>query len=399
MRAADEAQAEDLEARLGVVVGQLNAVHAELVGLIAEAATTGAWEGWGVTSLCHWLTWQAGLSRAHALELIRLAEARATHPEISAAFQDGALTVDQAAVAVKVPAHNDAEVAELAPMTTVSQLRTVVRCSQPVVEPAAPEAPTESVRTWFDDDGHYQARISLDADHGRIVQAALQAARDRLFRDGHVGATWIDALLDVAQRSLDNEALSRRERFRVNVFLDPNVDQTARWSDGTPLPDAIHRHLTCDGRLTPTFVESGRPVSVGRSITTIPERTRRLVVQRDGACRVPWCNHSRQLEIHHVVHWKDGGRTDTDNLIALCASCHRLHHRGDLGIAGNADLADGLTFTDRRGRTLTAAPRITRPSGPPPTPGRPFEHPLGERLDRRSLHLSDPPNAPPGSAA
>ena len=236
MRQADEARADELEARMGVVVGQLNAVHAELVDLITEAAATGAWEGWGVRSLCHWLTWQAGLSRSHALELIRLADAKITHPAITQAFRDGTLTVDQAAVAVKVPAHNDAEVAELAPLSTVTQLRTIVACSRPVAEPSAPDAPVESVSTWFDEDGRYQARISLDGDHGRVVDAALHAARDRLFRDGPTAVTWVDALLDVAHRSLDAEEPARRERFRVNVFIDPTADLTATWIDGTPLP-------------------------------------------------------------------------------------------------------------------------------------------------------------------
>ena len=105
-----------METRLGVLVGQLNAIHAQLVDLVAEAAATGAWHGVGVRSLEHWLTWQAGLSRGHASELVRLAAAKASHPVIMGVFADGALTVDQAAVAVRVPAHNDAEVAELAPM-------------------------------------------------------------------------------------------------------------------------------------------------------------------------------------------------------------------------------------------------------------------------------------------
>ena len=52
----------------------------------------------------------------------------------------------------------------------------------------------ESVSTWVDDDGRYHLAGELDADRGRIVDAALSAARDRLFRDGHPAVTWVDAL-------------------------------------------------------------------------------------------------------------------------------------------------------------------------------------------------------------
>ncbi|MDP9071155.1 MAG: HNH endonuclease, partial [Actinomycetota bacterium] len=60
-------------------------------------------------------------------------------------------------------------------------------------------------------------------------------------------------------------------------------------------------------------------------------------------------------------HWEDGGRTDTANLVALCGPHHRLHHRGGLGIAGNADEPEGMVFTDPRGRRLTGAGRPAPP--------------------------------------
>ena len=172
---------------MGVLVGQLNAVHAALVDLVAEVAESGAWNGVGVRSLTHWLTWQAGLSRPHAVELVRLAEAKVTHPVTMGVFADGGLTVDQAAVAVQAPAHNDAEVAELAPFATVTQIRAIVKMAHPPVEPAAPDAPDETVSTWFDRDGRFFLSAELDADRGRIVDAALSAARDRLHRDGDPG--------------------------------------------------------------------------------------------------------------------------------------------------------------------------------------------------------------------
>ena len=367
----DPDAAPDIETRLGVLVGQLNAMHSALVDLVVEAAATGAWKGVGIHSLVHWSTWQAGLSRPHAVELVRLAEATTTHPVTMGVFADGRLTVDQAAVAVTAPVHNDAEVAELAPYATVTQIRAIVKMAHPPAEPAEPDAPDEAVSTWFDRDGRFFMSAELDADHGRVVDAALSAARDRLFRDGDPAVSWVDALIDVCERSLDNESVDRRDRFRVNMFFDLADPVPARWADGSPVPDSIRQHITCDGTFTPTFVAHGHPVSVGASVAGIPERTRRLVMYRDQGCRVPWCDRTRWLDVHHVIHREHGGQTEMPNLVSLCRRCHRAHHRGELGIVGNADLPDGLTFTDRRGTSLTGAPTITPPDGPPPSPNTP----------------------------
>ena len=368
---------DDVEVRLGVLVGQLNAVHAALVDLVAEVAESGAWNGVGVRSLTHWLTWQAGLSRPHAVELVRLAGAKVTHPVTMGVFADGGLTVDQAAVAVQAPPHNDAEVAELAPFATVTQIRAIVKMAHPPVEPAAPDPPDETVSTWFDRDGRFFLSAELDADRGRVVDAALSAARDRLFRDGHPGVSWVDALVDICERSYDHETLERRDRFRINMFFDLTDPVPARWADRSPVPDSIRQHLTCDGTFTPTFIDQAHPVSVGNSVAGIPERTRRLVMYRDQGCRVPWCTQTRWLDVHHITHREHGGTTELPNLVALCRRCHRAHHRGDIGIIGNADLPDGLTFSDHRGQPPHRRPHHhptqrtpTRPPPPLPTPTR-----------------------------
>jgi hypothetical protein len=65
---------------------------------------------------------------------------------------------------------------------------------------------------------------------------------------------------------------------------------------------------------------------------------------------VPGGTQSRWSEIHHLVHWDDGGVTAAWNLLALCA--HTITAgitAGGLGIGGNADLADGVVFGDPAG--------------------------------------------------
>ncbi|MCK9996906.1 MAG: HNH endonuclease, partial [Candidatus Krumholzibacteria bacterium] len=73
----------------------------------------------------------------------------------------------------------------------------------------------------------------------------------------------------------------------------------------------------------------------GRNTTTIPPRIRREVLTRDKhCCQAPGCHRTRFLEIHHIKPRSQGGSNQAENLVTLCASCHRLwHERGGKKVA------------------------------------------------------------------
>ena len=201
--------------------------------------------------------------------------------------------------------------------------------------------------------------------------------------------TWADALVDMADRSL-GAAAARPHRDRHVVVVHLRGDDhgpAAGLHLGPPLPDALRRLLGCDGRVRPLAEVAGVALSVGRTQRIVPERTRMAVEDRDGTCRVPGCERTRGLQVHHVTHWEDGGATDTANLVALCSRHHRLHHLGQLGIAGNADDRGGMEFTDSKGRRLTGCGRPAPPDGPSFTGS--WAHPSGERLDTRWVHFRE----------
>ena len=158
----------------------------------------------------------------------------------------------------------------------------------------------------------------------------------------------------------------------------------------------LRRFVGCDARIRPVLEAGGKAVSVGRAFRTVPDRTRVVIEERDRGCRVPGCDRSRWLHVHHIEHWEDGGASDTGNLIALCHRHHRLHHLGKLGIEGNADDPDGVLFTDERGRWLDATgrpilpgsrfDRAARDSG---IPAGAWSHPTGVRLEPWWVHLNE----------
>ena len=416
----DERAVKALEAEVAEICGQLNVLHARLAAKVAEALEQGLWSQVGIHTPAQWLAWQTGLSPARARQLIAVARARADFPVVMEAFDAGELAVDQAVVCVKAPAWTDAQTCDFAKVMTVSQLSKVVHGYSFDDKPAAhpeddpqPQEVSESYSGWFGDDGRYRFAGELDPDRGRLMDAAVREARDRLFRgaplDERGKITNADALVDLCTRAMDSVPLTRRERFRVNVHLepvrpgrsdvaDPLEKMTMTFSDGWGVPGWLRDLLLCDGSIVPVVTESGVPVSVGRTLRIVPDRTRRLVEHRDRGCRVPGCDRSRHVEVHHIVHDEDHGGTDTWNLVCLCPQHHRLHHQGKLGISGNADDPDGLVFTDARGRPLAACGSPKVPTGPPPQPARPYQHPLGERLDYHAVYFN-PPRPSPQPAA
>jgi hypothetical protein len=162
---------------------------------------------------------------------------------------------------------------------------------------------------------------------------------------------------------------------------------------GPGLGEGLRRYIGCDTRVRPIFEENGKPVSVGRAFRTVPDRTSMVVEERDRGCRVPGCDRSRWLHVHHIEHWEDGGTTNTRNLICLCQHHHRLHHRGKLGIAGDGDDPDGVAFTNERGRRLERCGRAT-PPGDTPLPTGNWTPPSGERLDPWAIYLNEPVGVP-----
>jgi len=154
--------------------------------------------------------------------------------------------------------------------------------------------------------------------------------------------------------------------------------------------------MTCDGRIAPLWESAGRPVNVGRSMRIVPQHTRRLVEDRDRECLFPGCHADRFLEAHHLVHWADGGPTDTWNLGCLCPFHHDAHHRGEFDVSGNADRPETLRFTGRDDVPIQALGVPTPPTGPLPRPpaGHEYAHPVGERIQAKWLYFSPPPTPP-----
>ena len=57
---------------------------------------------------------------------------------------------------------------------------------------------------------------------------------------------------------------------------------------------------------------------------------REVLTEAGYRCAVPTCRTILAIDLHHLVRVADGGPNTADNLIALCPTCHALHHRGEI---------------------------------------------------------------------
>ena len=64
-------------------------------------------------------------------------------------------------------------------------------------------------------------------------------------------------------------------------------------------------------------------------------RVNALVSARDVSCRR--CGSYYALHHHHILWRSRGGQHTTQNLVLVCAACHRLIHDHLLDVSGDAD--------------------------------------------------------------
>lgn len=425
---------DDLARSLGV----RNASDGVFVELTVRALAGDHWQGSGIHSPSQWLMWKAGVSRSTARRVVTLAVRAGDLPFTLSLLRQGRLSLDQAhAVARYTPAEYEESVANLAQCATVSQIVTATRKYNFDVERPDGPGPRKGRSMTFghDDDGSWWARIRLAAEEGALVEAALGKVRDALHdsarqlakkaaeADGRstngtdeelgVGrATWADSIVGMANSVLEHGTTSASARVKRSVHFhletpiasddstDPESQGVAWMSElhgGHRLPNWLTRKLTCDCEIHLVWERKGVPISTSASFRNPPERLRRLIEHRDRyQCRVPGCDARHWLEVHHIIHWEDGGATITSNTVLLCGKHHRMHHQGLIGITGNADIAagpdaeaaGGLVFTNEHGNPITSGTRVivADPSDFPVVD--PYRHPTGERLHRRWLHFN-----------
>jgi hypothetical protein len=200
--------------RLGDEIAELAArLHAATYELLVMLRQFDADLGWnnGFLSCAHWLHWRTGIDLGAAREKVRVAKALAALPRLSTALQRGQLSDAKVRAVTRIATpENEAQLIDVAFAGTTAHVERLVRAWRRVDRIAAAKETEHrhlqrAVSTYVDEDGMVVIRGRLTPEVGAVVQRALEAAADRLFREsaGTPAARAVNEEVTSAQRRAD----------------------------------------------------------------------------------------------------------------------------------------------------------------------------------------------------
>ena len=188
-------------------------------------------------------------------------------------------------------------------------------------------------------DGVHAIDGLLDADGAGLVTKALRAMSSRTELDGRTlaqsRADGLVAMADFVLKHLEPAPGAKRARHKViaTATLDDMINAHGGGVidyDTTSVVTSIGRvrALACDCELHRLILgPDSRPIDYGRQQRTVPDHLFDLLVARDHGCRFPGCTvPATGCDVHHLVHWLNGGETKLDNLALHCWYHHHLIH-------------------------------------------------------------------------
>lgn len=371
-----------------------------LAGLAVFDAANGAQIA-GFTDTAAWLVAERRMPRREATGMLARARVSRDHPVVADAHAAGRIHEDHIAVLATAAGSLPAPVLEvsmpilleLSGATPASDVRAAL--GRIVDEVTADRA---EVLDATDVDLFTQRRLQvsrtiaglvhvngvLDPETGALFQAVLAplaAPRDRPARlhgeggEGGVCAPYtdkgsaaalagpcrdlrtgdqrrVDALAEMCQRLLAGGELPMTGGQKPHLTLVVDLPTLAAHTGGglgtrsqltgffdTTLGPEAARRLSCDASAAVVVTDQvGVPLALGRTTRTVTASQLKVLRVRDNGCVFPGCNRPMEFsQAHHVVHWAQGGPTDTDNLVMLCSTHHRLIHHSEWQLAAAGD--------------------------------------------------------------
>ena len=176
-----ERRIEDLEQDITELFAHITAATYRWLTLLREFDEREGWAGDGVCSCAHWLNYRCGIAKSAAREKVRVARALGDLPEISAAFESGALSYSKVRAMTRVATpENEEYLLDIARHGTANQMEQLVRGYRGVQRDAELREKSRyerrSLKVSYDEDGSMVIRCRLPPEEGAVVLEALHAA-------------------------------------------------------------------------------------------------------------------------------------------------------------------------------------------------------------------------------
>ena len=342
-----------LEAQICELAGHLAAATCRFLVLLADFDARRGWASWEMNSCAQWLSWKCQMGSGAAREHVRVARALRDLPVIREEFAAGRLSYAKVRALTRIATpETEAGLAEIAGPMTGNQLERFARAHRKVSHADDAAARVRRRLAWrLEEDGSLAGTFRLPPLAGAALLKALRAAAGDL-EHPHAAGT-------------GDAGVSAETPAPVPAPAPGHPADPARChvEDGPAVSVGTAQMLGCTAALS--WMRHGRDGAVldlGRRRRRPTAALRRAARERDTCrCRFRGCE-SRRIDLHHIQHWANGGRTELANLISLCKYHHMLvHDRGYLIATG-----PGGTFSFYRpdGTLLPPSPALPSPEGP-----------------------------------
>jgi Domain of unknown function (DUF222)/HNH endonuclease len=368
--------------RLGVLFSMKAAVEAEMAAILGEVDRSQSFRDEGATSTEAWVVERYGVSLPSARALARVGAKVWDLPHLTGSMYVGDISFDKVRVLADVATpETDRELRDRARQHSVRELADIARTASAQARTTAtlPSSSEQKGRSLHFNDDHRTISAQLPAESYAEAKACIEAWAHGIPSDGDtpLDQRHCDAfsaiVRSVSTGSPDGAAVGSSFFVVAHVPLDVLVDESGEPSglagelEHAGLLDVeTVRRIACDATIVVAVDdEAGHTMYEGRAKRLATPTQRREVMRRDRHCRFPGCTNVAFAEVHHVVPWKPGGRTDLPNLALMCDHHHRLVHRDSWTMSGNPN--EELTFVGPTGRVMVSRPsplwtRVTHPA-------------------------------------
>ena len=248
----------------------MNAAEYKWLMMVREFDQEGLWQHEGICSCAHWLNWKCGIGMNAAREKVRVANALAGLPKLSARYAKGEISYSKARAISRIATpENEDYLLMIARHGTAAHVEGLVRkyrsCKRLQDRRNAREQHAgRELNSFYDDDGSLVIRGRFPPEEGALVLRALKLAMDRR-----------DKEIEAERRRLREAAKAAAE----TTTAPPDV------SAETPLDDSVSAEISTGDRVsaeTPADTglsagafERARIGSIRRSLREHPDEAAR----------------------------------------------------------------------------------------------------------------------------
>lgn len=226
---------------------------------------------------------------------------------------------------------------------------------------------------WNDDDGMWNVRGKFDPVSALSLSSALDRATETLFAETVPDTCPSDPI--EKQKHLRALAFARLVQGTagggrpgqpefvgvIDLTGDPvaagdsadtvNGGPQVTWSIPIEVPVRVLAELVDGADVHTVVVRNGvvlhapGNLNLGRNSRTANRAQRRALRGLYSTCAVPGCAVTYdRCKLHHIIWWRNGGRTDLDNLLPVCVHHHhKIHDAGwHVALGPNRELTIGL---------------------------------------------------------